>query len=249
MALQPKLISLRLDARAWHSLRAGFVAVVPALIATAMWGFVTGIALVKSGLTEGMAGLMTLLVYAGSAQLTALPLIVMGAPLWLIFAACTVVNIRFIIFGAALQPYFRHFSWQRRLWLGYLSGDIVFVLFMSRHGDDKKKGTREQLWFYLGVIVPGWMAWQLSSFLGIYLGSMIPASWSLDFAAILALMAIVIPLVRNWPMAVSLLAASAVAWLGQPLPLRLGLVAAVVAGIAAGVAAEIALPKSKRRRA
>jgi predicted branched-subunit amino acid permease len=196
-----------------------------------------------------MAALMTLVVFAGSAQLTALPLIVMGAPLWLIFAACTVVNIRFVIFGAALHPYFRRFSWQRRLWLGYLSGDVVFVLFMSRYGDDKKKGTADQLWFYLGIIVPVWIVWQLFSFLGIYLGSMIPASWSLDFAAILALMAIVIPLVRNWPMAVSLLAASAVAWLGQPLPLRLGLVAAVVVGIAAGVAAEVYLSKSKRRSA
>lgn len=236
-------------ARARQNLKAGFIAVAPALIATGMWGFVTGIALVKFGLTEGMAGLMTLLVYAGSAQLTALPLIVVDAPLWLIFAACTVVNIRFVIFGAALQPYFRHFPWQRRLWLGYLSGDIVFVLFMSRHGDDKKKGTRDQLWFYLGIIVPGWIAWQLSSFLGIYLGAMIPASWSLDFAAILALMAIVIPLVRNWPMAISLLAASVVAWFGQPLPLRLGLVAAVIAGIAAGVTAETYVSKSKRRGA
>ena len=41
------------------------------LIATGTWGLVTGIAIVKSGLSETMATLMTLLVYAGSAQLTA----------------------------------------------------------------------------------------------------------------------------------------------------------------------------------
>ncbi|HEY9279238.1 MAG TPA: AzlC family ABC transporter permease [Eoetvoesiella sp.] len=219
------------------------------MIATSMWGFVTGIALVKSGLTEGMAALMTFLVYAGSAQLTALPLIVTGAPLWLIFAAGFVVNIRFIIFGAALQPYFRHYPWFKRLWLGYLSSDIVFVLFMSRYGEDKVKGSRDQLWFYLGVIIPGWLSWQISSFSGVYLGSLVPESWSLEFAATLALMAIVIPLVKSRPMVVSLLVAAFIAWLGQPLPLRLGLAAAVIGGVVAGVIAEKYAPKKKGRRA
>src|SRR5699024_9193225 len=69
-------------------------AVAP-FVAVGTWGFVTGIAMVKSGLSENMAALMTIMVYAGSAQLTALPLIEAGAPLWLIFAAGLVVNIRF----------------------------------------------------------------------------------------------------------------------------------------------------------
>ena len=90
--------------------RAGVRAITPALIATGTWGMVTGVAMVKSGLTESMALAMTLLMYAGSAQLTSLPLIATGAPLWLIFAAGFVVNLRFLIFGAALHPYFRHMS-------------------------------------------------------------------------------------------------------------------------------------------
>src|SRR5690554_4093847 len=67
---------------------------IPALIATGTWGLVTGIAIVKSGLSEALATFMTLAVYAGSAQLTALPLIGERVPLWLIFAAGFVVNIR-----------------------------------------------------------------------------------------------------------------------------------------------------------
>src|SRR5690625_4235864 len=115
-------------------------AIVP-FIAVGTWGFVTGIAMVKSGLTESMATLMTLMVYAGSAQLTALPLIESSAPLWLIFAAGLVVNMRFVIFAAALQPYFRHLSWPRRLFLGVITSDIVFVLFMSRYSDSRRVGT------------------------------------------------------------------------------------------------------------
>lgn len=210
----------------------------PALIATGTWGLVTGIAIVKSGLSETLATLMTLLVYAGSAQLTALPLIKDQVPLWLIFAAGFVVNIRFLIFGAALQPFFRHLSWPKRLGVGFFSTDIGFVLFMGRYGESRRRGDVRHLWYYLGIIGPGWWVWNLSSIAGIYLAGVIPASWSLEFAAILALLSVVIPLVSTRPVAICMLAAAIVAWLGQGLPLRLGLAAAVVVGILAGVVSE-----------
>lgn len=210
----------------------------PSLLAIGIWGFVTGIAMLKSGLSEIQAGLMTFFVYAGSAQLTALPLIESGAPLWLITAAAMVVNIRFIIFGAALQPYFRHLSWCKRLFLGYLTSDIAFVLFMSRFGNDKGAGRAKHLWYFLGLIIPNWIVWQLCSFAGIYLGGFIPDSWGIEYAAILALIAVVIPLIKTRPLLMCLVASGLVAWVGQLLPLRLGLIAAVVAGIVAGVVTE-----------
>ena len=210
----------------------------PSLLAIGIWGFVTGIAMLKSGLSELQAGLMTFFVYAGSAQLTALPLIESGAPLWLITAAAMVVNIRFVIFGAALQPYFRHLSGGKRFFLGYLTSDIAFVLFMSRFANDKGVGRTSHLWYFLGLILPNWLVWQLSSFAGIYLGGFIPDSWGIEYAAILALMAVVIPLIKTRPLLMCLVVAGVVAWFGQLLPLRLGIVAAVVAGIAAGVVTE-----------
>jgi len=211
---------------------------VPALIATGTWGMVTGIAIVKSGLSEALATFMTLAVYAGSAQLTALPLMREGVPLWLIFTAGFIVNIRFLIFGAALQPFFRHLSWVKRLGVGFFSTDIGFVLFMGRYGESRKREDPGQLWYYLGIIGPGWLVWNASSIIGIYLAGVIPASWSLEFAAVLALLSVVIPLVSTRPVAICILVSAIVAWAGQGLPLRLGLLAAVLCGIAAGVFSE-----------
>ncbi|HEX2759291.1 MAG TPA: AzlC family ABC transporter permease, partial [Rhizomicrobium sp.] len=218
--------------------REGLRAVAPTLVATGAWGLVTGIAMVKSGLAESMALVMTLALYAGSAQLTSLPLIASGAPLWLIFAAGFVVNLRFLIFGAALHPFFRHLPWPRRLALGYFTTDMGFVLFIPRYGDARVRGTREQLWFFIGVIAPGWFVWQGTSIAGIYLGSLVPAAWSLDFAAVLALLAIVVPLATTRPMLAAMAAAAATAWVGQVFPLRLGLAAAVIAGVVAGMLVE-----------
>ena len=62
----------------------------------AAWGLVAGVAMVKSGLPLGLGLLMTLLVFAGSAQLAAVPLIVSGAPIWVVWATAICVNLRFV---------------------------------------------------------------------------------------------------------------------------------------------------------
>ena len=62
--------------------------------------------MVKGGSPFPGPSLMSLLVYAGSAQLAALPLIVAGAPLWVIVATGLITNLRFVIYSAALRPYF-----------------------------------------------------------------------------------------------------------------------------------------------
>ncbi|HEX5736970.1 MAG TPA: AzlC family ABC transporter permease, partial [Hydrogenophaga sp.] len=52
----------------------------------AAWGLMTGVAMVKSGMSVIEAVAMTVLVYAGSSQLAAIPLLVAGAPAWVILA-------------------------------------------------------------------------------------------------------------------------------------------------------------------
>lgn len=219
-------------------MRDGFNAVRSGLIALGIWGIVTGVAMVKAGLTEPQAIAMSLLVYAGSAQLTALPLMAAGAPIWLIFAAGIIVNLRFLIFSAALHPFFRDLSWRKRLLLGYLTVDVSFIVFMPRFADAPKKGTLEQHWFFIGTILSAWIVWQTASMLGIALGTIVPVSWSLEFGAVLALMAMMLPYITSRPILISVVASGLTAWLTQLWPLRLGLLAAVIVGIIAGMWAE-----------
>jgi hypothetical protein len=105
---------------------------LPTLFGIGAWGLVVGIAMVKSGLTAWQASGMTLLAFAGSAQLASLPLIVAHAPMWVIFATGLVVNLRFVIFSALLGPHFAHLPWKQRLFYGYISGDLTVALFLQR---------------------------------------------------------------------------------------------------------------------
>ena len=94
--------------------RRGFSDMVAPSLGIAAWGLVTGVAMVKSGLSVPAAVAMTVLVYAGSAQLAALPLIVAGAPLWVLWATAFCVNLRFVIYSAHWRRYFGHLPrWHR----------------------------------------------------------------------------------------------------------------------------------------
>ena len=75
--------------------RTGWVEMMPVSLGIAAWGRVTGLAMVKSGLSVPLALMTTLTVFAGSVQLTAVPLMMAGSPAWVIWATALCVNLRF----------------------------------------------------------------------------------------------------------------------------------------------------------
>src|SRR3954462_15759414 len=121
------------------SWREGLKMGTPTLFGIGAWGLVVGIAMVKTGLSVPQALGMTLLVFAGSAQLASLPLIAANAPVWVIFATALVVNLRFVIFSALLAPHFAHLAWPKRFALGYVSGDITVSLFLQRYPSERNE--------------------------------------------------------------------------------------------------------------
>ena len=88
--------------------RQGLRDIVGPSLGISAWALVTGVAMIKSGLSVPLAVLMSLTVYAGSAQFSALPLIAAGAPLWVFWATAFCMNLRFVIFSAHWRKYFGH---------------------------------------------------------------------------------------------------------------------------------------------
>lgn len=201
----------------------------PTWFGVGAWGLVVGVAMIKAGLTVPQALGMTLIVFAGSAQLSSLPLIAAHAPLWVIFLTALVVNLRFVIFSAILAPHFSHLPWRTRAWLGYLSGDFSVTLFIQRFPEFAD--AKGKLAYLKGLIFPNWTAWQLGSVIGVLLGSQVPASWGLGFAGTLAILCIMLPLTMNRAAAAGVLVAGVVAILAFGMPYKLGLLLAVVIGM------------------
>jgi 4-azaleucine resistance transporter AzlC len=212
--------------------RGGQRAIIPSLFGSAAWGMVSGVAMVKGGLAVPWAITMSLLVYAGSAQLAALPLIVAGAPLWVIIATGLVTNLRFVIYSAALRPYFAHEPVRKRVALGFFMTDFTFALFMRSAQEGKLPAWHRDAWF-AGVCSNNWMTWQVSAITGIVAASYVPTDWGLEFTGTLALIALVGPSLPTRPALSGAIVAGAVALLAYHMPFKLGLFCGAIAGIAA----------------
>jgi len=232
----------RHDPELW---REGLKTGLPTLFGIGAWGMVVGIAMVKSGLTTLQACGMTFLVYAGSAQLASLPLILAHAPIWVVFATGLVVNLRFVIFSALLGPHFAHLPWKQRLFYGYISGDLTVALFLQRFPTMAQ--IPGKLSYLQGLMFPNWLSWQAGTLVGIFLGSAIPTAWGLGFAGTLAILCITVPLIINSAALCGVVMAGVVSVAAYGFPYKLGLLAAVVAGMLAALAAEGLIEKRKAR--
>jgi predicted branched-subunit amino acid permease len=228
----------RHDPAAW---RAGVRYGLPTLFGIGAWGMVIGVAMVKSGLTVLQATGMTLLVFAGSAQLASLPLIAAGAPAWVIFATAVVVNLRFVIFSVLLGPHFSHLPLRQRFCLGYICGDISVALFLQRFPTPVPAPGK--LSFLKGLLYPNWLAWQAGSLAGVFVGSAVPTEWGLGFAGTLAILCITVPLVANAAALTGVVVALFVSVLAHAMPYKLGLLVAVIVGMAAAMTVQAATEK------
>ena len=213
----------------------------------AAWGLMTGVAMVKSGLSTLEADLMAVLVFAGSSQLAAMPLIAGGAPMWVILATAFCVNLRFVVFSAHIRPYVMHLPLWRRLLVGYLMADLSYVLFTSRFPhpgqDDATRQAQEA--YALGNGVLNWSSWVGMGLIGIALANSVPPSWGLGFAGILALVGILCSLATTRLRVVSGGVAGAAAVAAFALPLKLNILVAIASAVALCLLLEKARPRAQ----
>jgi len=199
----------------------------------AAWGLMTGVAMAKSGMSLVEVLFMGLLVYAGSSQLAAVPLIVAGAPLWVILATAFCVNLRFVVFSAHLRHYMMDLGRTERMLRGYLTADLSYVLFTKRHPHPAPDaaGRLQQLRHLAGSCTLAWFSWMLPSLAGIAFAHAIPAAWGLHFAGILALLGVLCSLASTRLRMLAALLSGAAAVAAYALPLKLNILVGITVAV------------------
>ena len=211
----------------------GLRALLPQAPGIAAWGMMTGVAMVKSGLSVFEAVAMTIFVFAGSAQLAATPLIIAGAPIWVILATAFCVNLRFVVFSLHLRDYLMHLPRWRRLAMGYFTTDMNYVFLTRRHPHPGREAASRlaQEAYLAGSSGINWVAWIVPSVAGSVLANFIPQQWGLGFAGILCLVGIMCSLATTRLRMVAMVVAGAVGVAAYTLPLKLNIVLAISAAV------------------
>ncbi|QLC74330.1 AzlC family ABC transporter permease [Pseudomonas sp. LPB0260] len=215
---------------------------IPMIVGILPFGLIYGALASVAGLSLWQALGMSLLVYAGSAQFIAISLLTLGTGAAVILLTTLVVNLRHVLYSAALQPYVGPLPQRWRLPLAFGLTDETFAVVQRRYLARGMDGHGR--WYHAGVALALYLSWVGSSLAGILFGQSVPnlAGWGLDFAMLATFIGIVVPALRNRPQVAAALVAGAVALLCHAWPYKLGLMAAAFSGIAVGVVLERRIP-------
>ncbi len=187
-------------------------------------------------MAEGPALAMSVVVFAGAAQLAGVGLLAENAQLAVIWLTVFVIHLRYVMYSAALAPHFQGLPKRWKVLLAYPMTDQAFALSIVRF--QGYPGDTAKHWYYLGNALTLWPAWVSSSAVGIFLGAQIPARWGLEFAVPLAFLAVIFPSISDRASALAAAVAGVVAVMAYGLPYNLNLLLAALCGIAAGLYAE-----------
>ncbi len=221
---------------------AGLRAILPIQLGVLPFALITGVAATSIGMTAVQGIGMSLIVFAGAAQLVGIQLLDAHAPLLVIWLSTFFINLRFVMYSSSLATHLPRLPLRWKLLLPYLLTDQAYAMSLLAFAQEPERPFKQ--WFYLGAALTLWLVWMSATAVGAIVGVLIPASWSLNFAAPLTFLALVMATIKDRSMIVAAVIAGLTAVLAHPLPYRTGLILAALAGIAAGLISD----KLRRQR-
>tara|TARA_B100000524_G_scaffold173363_1_gene88886 strand:- start:7 stop:699 length:693 start_codon:yes stop_codon:yes gene_type:complete len=168
----------------------GVLDTLPLLIPVFPFGLIIGVIGIDLGFSPLMVYISSLIVFSGSAQIVLFQLMSGGASPLVTLTSVGVTNSRHFLYGAVLSEYLENLS---STWKAFLSYFLVDQSFALSHKFFKKNSTLGNKHFYLfGSGFALWVVWQISSLVGIFLGSIVPEELGLSFAIPLTFLSLII---------------------------------------------------------
>ena len=129
-----------------------------------------------------------------------------------------------MLYSASVAPYVQHLSRAWKYVLAFLLTDEAYAVTITYYEGSSPAETRptHQHWYFLGAGMTLWVSWQISTMVGIFVGTQVPDSWELDFTLALTFIALVIPVLRDRPAVLAALTAGIVALAAHGLPYKSG---------------------------
>ncbi|ASN05446.1 AzlC family ABC transporter permease [Virgibacillus necropolis] len=190
-----------------RTVKTGFIEALPLAIAIAAYGLSYGVLATQANLSLASTIAMSLLVFSGSVQMVTVAMLASGATFTSVLFTSVLLNLRNLLYGAALAEGFAPAKKKWRWLLSFGVSDEPFVLGSARfqkHGPDP---------LYFGIVASTfYVAWIISSYIGAFIGGQIdPLKWGLDLAFPVTFVALLIPSLKEKPIIATALTAIIIA--------------------------------------
>ena len=177
-----------------NDIRKGALANLPVAASVAAYGSVLGMMAAQKGVQWEALLLMNLTIFAGSAQFVMVDMWVVPLPIAEITMAVLIINLRYVLIGASLQPLFAGRTLIRKATVMHFVADENWAVTMAAH-----RSGGASIGFLFGGGLCLCLVWSLGTLLGHGAGVLIqhPERFALDFAFIAVFTALAVSMWRG----------------------------------------------------
>ena len=173
----------------------GFYDVSPLLLPVVPFGIIFGAIGIELGFGPYITYATSIIIFSGASQIVFFQLLSNGASSLIAITSSSVVSTRHLLYGAVVAQYLSKLSLMWKIFLSYLLTDQAFAVsqeFFKKNSNDEYKH-----YHLLGAGLTLWIVWQLTTLIGILLGSIVPEELGLSFTIPLTFLALLINYFRK----------------------------------------------------
>ena len=207
----------------------GIKDVSPLMIPVVPFGIIFGVLAIELGFNGYTTMGMSIIIFGGASQIIFLQLFSAGASSLIILSSVGAVNSRHLLYGAVLSE---HLSDLKLSWKIIISYFLVDQAFAVSNSYLKKNNDKDKHFHLFGAGVTCWTIWQITTFIGIILGSVIPDKLGLTFAIPLTFLASLVNDFRKLVNVIVISVSGTIATLGyQIIPFKAYVIVASLSGL------------------
>lgn len=208
------------------------LAILPLAISVIPWGILCGTLSIEAGLTNLQAQLMSLLVFAGAAQLSGIAILGAGGSWLSLINTTTMISIRHVLYSASYQDEVRRLPFLKRVLFAFLLTDEMFAVAQT----EQTKTGKFDYWYAVIAGFVFYLIWNLSTFMGIYFAHLLDNIDELgfDFAIAATFLAMVVPMIKTKVMLVAVLITAVNALFFAGVGIEQGLIISALVGMLVG---------------
>ena len=173
----------------------GIIDILPLMIPVIPFGIIFGAIGIELGFGPYLTYATSIIIFSGASQIVFLQLFSAGASSLVAITSSSVVSTRHLLYGAVISQHLSHLSIYWKIGLSYILTDQAFAVsneYFKKNNDNKFKH-----YHLVGSGLTLWSIWQITTIIGIILGSIVPEELGLTFTIPLTFLALLINYLRK----------------------------------------------------
>jgi len=208
----------------------GIIDVSPLMIPVVPFGIIYGVIGMDLGIGPYMTLGLSIIIFGGASQIVLLQLFSGGASTLVVLSSVGAVNARHVLYGAVLSEHLSSLKLSWKIILSYVMTDQAFAV--SNNYFKKKGKDANEHYHLLGSGFTCWSIWQISTILGIVLGSVVPEELGLSFTISLTFLALLISDFRKFKNIIVMFVSGLVATIGfNTIPFKAYIIVAALSAL------------------